>query len=101
MKQILALLLAIGFGATVNLHAADPKPGKAKKIQPTEQQKEQRKTRKEILDKYDTNKDGKLDKSERSKISAEDKEKLAKLVGERRKKAGATADAPSAAPEKN
>jgi hypothetical protein len=30
----------------------------------------------EMLDKYDTNKDGKLDKDERAKVSAEDKEKM-------------------------
>lgn len=32
---------------------------------------------KELLAKYDTNKDGKLDKEERSKISEEDKKKFA------------------------
>jgi len=39
---------------------------------------EQRKLRKEMLDKYDANKDGKLDKKERAKISKEDQEKLEK-----------------------
>jgi len=32
---------------------------------------------KEFLEKYDTNKDGKLDKEERSKVSKEDKKKFA------------------------
>ena len=32
---------------------------------------------KELLEKYDTNKDGKLDKEERSKVSKEDKKKFA------------------------
>ena len=31
---------------------------------------------KELLEKYDTNKDGKLDKEERSKISPEDRKKM-------------------------
>ena len=32
---------------------------------------------KELLEKYDTNKDGKLDQEERSKVSKEDKKKFA------------------------
>ncbi len=39
---------------------------------------EQKALHKEILEKYDTNKDGKLDKAERAKISAEDKAKMEK-----------------------
>ena len=42
---------------------------------------EQKTARKELLDKYDTNKDGKLDKDERAKMSKEDKEKYGKLTG--------------------
>ncbi len=37
---------------------------------------EQKALRKEMTEKYDTNKDGKLDKEERAKISAEDKQKM-------------------------
>ena len=40
---------------------------------------------KELLDKYDTNKDGKIDKEERAKDSAEDKEKIKEA---RKKKKG-------------
>jgi hypothetical protein len=42
-----------------------------------------------LLEKYDTNKDGKLDKEERAKVSKEDKEKLEKagLVRNRKKNA--------------
>ena len=42
--------------------------------------------RKELTDKYDTNKDGKIDKDEASKMSAEDKEKYEKMVAARKKK---------------
>ena len=43
---------------------------------------------KEITEKYDANKDGKLDKDEKAKISAEDKEKMAKAgLGGKKKKA--------------
>jgi hypothetical protein len=34
-----------------------------------------------LVEKYDKNKDGKLDKEERQAMSAEDKEKMAKLSG--------------------
>lgn len=50
---------------------------------------EQRKLRKEMVEKYDVNKNGKLDKEERSKISKEDQEKMDQAgVGGRRKAAG-------------
>jgi len=39
---------------------------------------EQKTLQKDMLAKYDANKDGKLDKEERAKISAEDQEKLDK-----------------------
>ena len=41
----------------------------------------------DLVTKYDTNKDGKLDKEERAKISAEDKEKMQKAgLGRKGKK---------------
>ncbi len=50
---------------------------------------EQKALRKEMTEKYDANKDGKLDKEERAKISAEDKEKMEKagLTHAKKKKA--------------
>ena len=47
---------------------------------------EQKAERKALIEKYDKNKDGKLDKEERAAMSAEDKEKLAKLSGGAKKK---------------
>lgn len=47
---------------------------------------EQKALRKEILEKYDTNKNGRLNKEEKAKISAEDKEKFNKAFPERKKK---------------
>jgi hypothetical protein len=48
---------------------------------------EQKALRKEMISKYDTNKDGKLDKEERAKISKEDKEKMEKAgIGQKKKK---------------
>ncbi len=49
---------------------------------------EQKATQKEMLEKYDTNKDGKLDKEERAKISADDKAKMEKAGMGHKKKAG-------------
>ncbi len=49
---------------------------------------EQKAVMKEMTDKYDANKDGKLDKEEKAKISAEDKEKMTKAgLGGKKKKA--------------
>jgi hypothetical protein len=42
---------------------------------------EQKAERKALIEKYDKNKDGKLDKEERQAMSAEDKEKMGKLSG--------------------
>lgn len=53
---------------------------------------EQKKARKDLLAKYDANKDGKLDKEERAKITDEDKAKL-KKAGLTPKKAGKKATA--------
>jgi hypothetical protein len=43
---------------------------------------------KAIIEKYDTNKDGKLDKEEKAKMTAEDKEKLKQAMPPRPKKDG-------------
>ena len=70
--------------------AADAeKPAKKAKLS-----EEQKTLRKELLEKYDTNKDGKLDKEERAKVSSDDKEKLEKagLGARARKKARADAN---------
>lgn len=45
---------------------------------------------KELLEKYDTNKDGKLDKEEKAKMTAEDKKKWAEAAGKGKKKEGET-----------
>lgn len=63
------LLYTILLGLSLTTLAQDgPKPQKSQ---------ERKGPPKELLGKYDTNKDGKLDKEERSKISEEDKKKFA------------------------
>ncbi len=63
------LLYTILLGLSLTTLAQDgPKPKKSQ---------ERKGPPKELLEKYDTNNDGKLDKEERSKISEEDKKKFA------------------------
>ena len=78
MKKLYALALGLsllGGLSPVLVRAADA--DNAAKKHPKVAQ-ERRKLRKEMLEKYDTNKNGKLDKQERAKISKEDQEKLEK-----------------------
>jgi hypothetical protein len=78
MKKLFALALSLsllGGLSPVLARAADAGGGGKKRAKLTE---EQRKLRQELLQKYDTNQDKKLDKKERAKISKEDKEKLEK-----------------------
>jgi hypothetical protein len=63
------LLYTVLLGLSLTTLAQDgPKPQKSQ---------ERKGPPKELLEKYDTNKDGKLDKEERSKISEEDRKKFA------------------------
>jgi hypothetical protein len=92
MKKIYALALSIsllgGFSPLL-ARAADADNGGKKHPKEAEQR---RALRKEMLEKYDTDKNGKLDKQERAKITKADQEKLEKAgLGQHGKK-GAKAD---------
>jgi hypothetical protein len=78
MKKLLVALLGFACALTLTVNAGEGK----EKHKPTA---EQRKELKELKDKYDTNKDGKLDKEEKAKMSKEDKEKWAQLAGGHKK----------------
>lgn len=83
------LLLALCFICALTLvaQAGDEKGGKKR----PEQTAEQKLIMKDMLAKYDANKDGKLDKTERAKISTEDKAKMEKAgLTHKKKDAGAT-----------
>ncbi len=87
MKKILSLALGLVLAGAVVSHAAeDEKKGKRAPL--TE---EQQKLMKEMVAKYDENKDGRLSAEERAKISKEDKEKMDKAgipaAGKGKKKA--------------
>lgn len=93
MKKIVAIVIGLGLLGTVSPLVSQAQEKKEhKKPALTEEQKK-------IVEKYDTNKDGKLDKEERAKMSAEDKAKMPKPGPGRGKKPEAAPAAP-AAPEK-
>lgn len=82
MKRLLLIALTVGFAGCLALTAADAPRRRA-------MTEEQKKVYKELLDKYDENKDGRLDRQERSKMTAEDQKKLQDLgigTGGRKKK---------------
>ena len=70
MKTIIALL-----ALATTVVAEDPKPERKGPPRP-KLTEEQKKARAEVIAKYDTNKDGKLDKEERKAVSKEDRKKL-------------------------
>ena len=77
MKKLLVILLGVTCAMVLSAKAAegdksDKSDGKSE--------------RKALIEKYDTNKDGKLDKDEQAKMSTEDKEKWAKVKGGKKKK---------------
>jgi len=71
MKKLLVAIAGFACAFTLTVNAAET-PDKPKLTE------EQKTIRKEMVAKYDTNKDGKLDKEERAKMTKEDKEKMEK-----------------------
>ena len=89
MKKFILGTLTLLCASAILVQAQDAKPAKHKMTD------EQKAVMKEMVAKYDTNKDGKLDKTERAAMSQEDKDKMEKAgLGHGKKKA---ADAPAAA----
>jgi len=75
MLKVLALVVGLSCAAGLTARAADgDKKGSSE-------------DRKALIEKYDKNKDGKLDRDERKAMSAEDKEKWQKASGGKKKKA--------------
>ena len=63
---------------------------KAAEGQKKEMTSEQKEVMKEMLAKYDANKDGKIDKEERSKMTKEDKQKWSQAFPSKKKDSGKT-----------
>ena len=76
MRKLLALVVTLGALTVGNAVIAQPAAEKPAKKERPVLTDEQKKIRADLLAKYDTNKDGKLDKDELAKVSAEDKAKL-------------------------
>jgi len=108
MKKLMTVLYGLSLAATLQFaQAADStdagsadakKPARRERPKLTEEQKQ---LRKDILAKYDANKDGKLDRDERAKISDEDKDKVKKagLGGGPRRGGKPAGDKPGTKPE--
>ena len=77
MNKLLVALVLTGLMAATTARAQDDA-----KPKPTPEQKAARKA---MLDKYDTNKDGKLDADEKAKISEEDRAKMRGAGGGKKK----------------
>ena len=84
MLRVLVIMVGLCSALTLAARADDEKkPEPPKRPALTEEQKN---LRKEMIGKYDKNKDGKLDAEERKAMSADDKEKWAKAFPPRKKK---------------
>ena len=90
MKKLIIATVALFCATAIVVQAQDAAPKKAKKELTAEQQTLQ----KDMLAKYDTDKNGKLDKTERAAMSAEDKAAYAKAFPAKKKM-----DAAPAAPK--
>jgi hypothetical protein len=97
MKKILVVAMGMLCATALVVSAQDATSTKPKKTKLTA---EQQAVQKDMLAKYDTNKDGKLDKSEKAAISKEDKDKMTKagLLKASKKHAAETADSSTNAP---
>ena len=91
MKKLLVAALGLLCATAIMVQAQDAKP--KKELTP-----EQQTVMKEMLAKYDTNKDGKLDKTERAAMTQEDKDKMVKTGLIKPKKSEHPADASTNAP---
>jgi hypothetical protein len=81
MKKVLLTLIAIVCVASFSLMAQDKAQDKKAPAKKAEMTAEQKAEYKKLVERYDTNKDGKLDKEERAKMTQEDKDAMRKLTG--------------------
>lgn len=93
MKKLLLAAAVLICATAITVQAQDSGGKKAKK----ELTAEQKQLQTDMLAKYDTNKDGKLDKDEKAAMSQEDKDAWAKAFpAKKKKKGGEDAAAPKA-----
>jgi hypothetical protein len=99
MKKSLIVALSLVFASVLVMQAQDAKPAEKAPAPKKELTAEQQKIMADMKEKYDTNKDGKLDKTEKAAMSQEDKDAMVKAGLSKAPKKPA-ADAAPAAPEK-
>jgi len=85
MKKLLVAAVALFCATAIVVQAQDAAPKKPKK----ELTAEQKQVQSDMLAKYDTNKDGKLDKAEKSAMTPEDKAAWSKAFPMKGKKKSA------------
>ena len=91
MKKILVAVIGLLCASSLMVSAQDTTnapanpPAKTEKPHHKAMTPEQKAEYKELVAKYDTNKDGHLDKEERAKMTQEDKDKMAALTGPKKK----------------
>ena len=91
MKKLLLIAVALLCATAITVQAGDKK-GK-KELTP-----EQKQVQTDMLAKYDTNKDGKLDATEKAAMTADDKAKYDAAFPPHKKKKNAGSDAATPAP---
>ena len=78
MKKIVVAVMGILCAAAVIVNAQDATTNSTAKPRKAKLTAEQQALQKDMLAKYDTDKNGKIDKTERAKISKEDMDKMVK-----------------------
>jgi hypothetical protein len=86
MKKVLVTIAGVLCATAICVHADDANSSSSSSSTGKKHGHKMTAEQKELLEKYDTNKDGKLDKEEKSKMTAEDKEKWGKSFSGKKKK---------------
>src|SRR5260221_139345 len=89
MKKLL-VIIALACASALTVSAGETNKVKEAGAKKPELTAEQKALKKELTEKYDANKDGKLDKEERAKMSAEDKAKWDAAFPHKKKDAAKT-----------
>jgi len=96
MKKLILAAIALCFATAIVVQAQDAAPKKQHKLTA-----EQKQVQADMLAKYDTNKDGKLDKTEKAAMTPEDKATWAKAFpkpGKKKAAEGSATDTSTNAP---
>lgn len=97
MKKLIIATLGLLCATAIAVHAQEGSKPASESKPKKELTPEQQVVMKEMLAKYDANKNGKLDKEEKAAMSQEDKDKMAKVgLGKKKSSEAPKADAPKA-----